>query len=33
MIRADVEEDWEATMISFLNGLNQEIAYVVELLM
>ena len=31
MIRADVEEDREATMARFLNGLNQEIANVVEL--
>jgi hypothetical protein len=31
MIRADVEEDREATMAHFLNGLNQEIANVVEL--
>jgi hypothetical protein len=31
MIRADVKEDQEATMARFLNGLNQEIANVVEL--
>ena len=31
MIRANVEEDWEATMERFLNGLNQDIANVVEL--
>jgi hypothetical protein len=31
MIRADVEEDREATIACFLNGLNQEIANVVEL--
>jgi hypothetical protein len=31
MIRADVEEDREATIARFLNGLNQEIANVVEL--
>ena len=31
MIRADVEEDREATMARFLNGLNREIANVVEL--
>jgi hypothetical protein len=31
IIRADVEEDREATMARFLNGLNQEIANVVEL--
>ena len=31
MIRANVEEDREATMAHFLNGLNQEIAIVVEL--
>lgn len=31
MIRADVEEDREATMARFLNGLNQEIANIVEL--
>ncbi|KAH9704975.1 hypothetical protein KPL70_011688 [Citrus sinensis] len=31
MIRANVEEDREATMARFLNGLNQEIAYKVEL--
>ena len=31
MIRANVEEDREATMARFLNGLNQEIANVVEL--
>ena len=31
MIRADVEEDREATMARFLNCLNQEIANVVEL--
>ena len=31
MIRANVEEDREATMARFLNGLNQEIADEVEL--
>lgn len=31
MIRANVEEDREATMARFLNGLNREIAEVVEL--
>ena len=31
MIRAEVEEDREATMAHFLNGLNQQIANVVEL--
>ena len=31
MIRADVEEDREATMARFLNGLNHEIANIVEL--
>lgn len=31
MIRAEVEEDREATMARFLNGLNQGIANVVEL--
>ncbi|XP_059446591.1 uncharacterized protein LOC132178154, partial [Corylus avellana] len=31
MIRANVEEDREATMARFLNGLNREIANVVEL--
>ena len=31
MIRADVEENREATMARFLNGLNQEIANIVEL--
>jgi hypothetical protein len=31
MIRANVEEDREATMSRFLNGLNQDIANVVEL--
>ena len=31
MIRASVEEDREATMARFLNGLNQDIANVVEL--
>ena len=31
MIRANVEEDREATMARFLNGLNQDIANVVEL--
>ena len=30
-IRANVEEDREATMARFLNGLNQDIANVVEL--
>ncbi|XP_058003982.1 uncharacterized protein LOC131180648, partial [Hevea brasiliensis] len=31
LIRADVEEDREATMVRFLNGLNPEIANIVEL--
>ena len=31
MIRANVEEDREATMTRFLNGLNRDIANVVEL--
>ena len=31
MIRANVEEDREATMARFLNGLNQDSANVVEL--
>ena len=31
MIRANVKEDREATMARFLNGLNQDIANVVEL--
>ena len=31
MIRANVEEDREATMAQFLNGLNREIADKVEL--
>ena len=31
MIGANVEEDREATMARFLNGLNQDIANVVEL--
>ncbi len=31
IIRANVEKDREATMARFLNGLNREIAYVVEL--
>ena len=31
MIRADVVEDREATMARFLNGLNRDIANVVEL--
>jgi hypothetical protein len=31
MIRANVEEDWEATMARFLHGLNHEIAYVIEM--
>ena len=31
MIRADVEEDREATMARFLNGLHRDIANVVEL--
>ena len=31
MIRANVEEDHEATMASFLNGLNHEISIIVEL--
>ncbi|KAJ9175369.1 hypothetical protein P3X46_013932, partial [Hevea brasiliensis] len=31
MIRANVKEDREATMARFLNGLNKEIAHIVEL--
>ena len=31
MIRANLEEDRKATMARFLNGLNQDIANVVEL--
>ena len=31
MIQANVEEDREATMTRFLNGLSQDIANVVEL--
>ncbi|XP_058002312.1 uncharacterized protein LOC110669705 [Hevea brasiliensis] len=31
MIRAEVEEDEEATMVQFLNGLNPDIAYMVDL--
>ncbi|XP_057990739.1 uncharacterized protein LOC110655165 [Hevea brasiliensis] len=31
MIRAEVEEDEEATMVRFLNGLNPDIAYMVDL--
>ncbi|KAL0295326.1 UNVERIFIED_CONTAM: hypothetical protein Sradi_6841100 [Sesamum radiatum] len=31
MIRANVEEDQEATMARFLSGLNREIANIVEL--
>ena len=31
MIRADVEEDREATMARFLTGLNRDIANIVEL--
>ena len=31
MIRANVEEDCEATMATFLNGLNHDIANIVEL--
>ena len=31
MIRANVEEDRETTMARFLNGLNRDIANVVEL--
>ena len=31
MIRANVEEDREATMAWFLHGLNREITYIVEL--
>ena len=31
MIRANVEEDREATLARFLNGLNWDIANVVEL--
>ena len=31
MIRVNVEEDHEATMARFLNGLNHDIANIVEL--
>ena len=31
MIRANVEEDRETTMVRFLNGLNRDIANMVEL--
>jgi hypothetical protein len=31
MIRANIEEDREATMVRFLNGLNWDISNVVEL--
>ena len=31
MIRANVEEDREATMVRFLNGLNHNISNIVEL--
>jgi hypothetical protein len=31
MIRANVEEDQEATMARFLSGLNRDIANVIEL--
>ena len=31
MIRANVEEDCEATMARFLNGLNHDITNIVEL--
>jgi hypothetical protein len=31
MIRANVEEDREATMVKFLNGLNQDNTNMVEL--
>lgn len=31
MIRANTKEDQEATMARFLHGLNQDIAYVIEL--
>ena len=31
MIRANVEKDREATMARFLNGLNHDIANIVEL--
>ena len=31
MLRAEITEDWEATMASFLNGLRLEIAEQVEL--
>ena len=31
MIRANVEEDREATMVRFLGGLNRDIANVIEL--
>ena len=31
LIRANIEEDREATMVRFLNGLNRDIVNVVEL--
>ena len=31
MIQANIEEDREANMVRFLNGLNRDIANVVEL--
>jgi hypothetical protein len=31
MIRANIEEDKEATMARFMNALNHDIAYIVEL--
>ena len=31
MIRANVEEDWEATMAKFLHGLSREITDIVEM--
>ncbi|KAA3484261.1 reverse transcriptase [Gossypium australe] len=31
MTRSDVEEDWEATIVRFLAGLNRDIANIVEL--
>lgn len=31
MIKANMEEDWEDTIAQFLNGLNKDIANVVEL--
>jgi hypothetical protein len=31
MIRANIEEDNEATMASFMNGFNRDITHIVEL--